>query len=418
MYPIHPEKVYVLDRVYQNPLATVRLERMLAKIQPKEIIRLTDTTLHQLVVDKEWTEGHQHRTGYYRRQGPPTLIFNTFRWNNLKQLLHQICYPVLNHAMLLGNNPITFRKDINHLERNVCQAAYELHSIFGCLHACDYCHVEDFVNIMLNIEDLIDHLKTVIPKHPDQFLYKYDNWSDICAFEPEYNATEPLVRYFATLSKQYLLLYTKSANIDFLLNLPHNGHTLINWSLSPPTQSALIEKETPHMNQRIKAMEKCQNAGYTVRVRFSPMIPVKNWQEEINTMVTKLLSKVHPDVITLDIIGFMTPQVMREVIDQDLFDPDALRVLEDVEKTTRMFGKHVFPHDFRLNLYRHIFGAIRSIDPHVPISICNETTKMWDDLKLELGEMTPQNYACCCGPTSVPGHPFLNGMQKERIKIL
>jgi len=407
MYPIHPETVYVLDRVYKNKDAKTRLDAMLASLAPKNTIVLSDSDLQKLVNEKHWTEGYKHRTGFYRRLGPPTLIFNTFRFNQWDLRWHQVRYPKLNHGLLNGNRPFSYRNEVNHLEKNICQAAWEMHSIFGCLHACDYCHVEDFVNIQLNIEELINELKNLIARNPKQQLYKYDNLSDIFSFEPEYNACVPLIEFFATQPNQYLLLYSKSDNIDFLLNAKHNGHTIINWSISPSTQAALIEKGAPSMNKRIEAMVKCQKAGYPVRVRFSPMIPIKNWEEELTLMIQKLLSQVKPDVITLDIIGFMSPKVMKEALDMELFDPQALEVLGEVEKTQHFFGKHTFPHDYRLKIYRHVFNEIRKMDPHVPISICNETKEMWQALDEFLRPMTPKDYVCCCGPTSVPGNPWL-----------
>ena len=39
------------------------------------------------------------------------------------------------------------------------------------------------------------------------------------------------------------------------------------------------------------------------------------------------------------------------------------------------------------------------------MSICNETTQMWDDIGETLA-MTPEDYVCGCGPTSVPGNPI------------
>jgi spore photoproduct lyase len=310
--------------------------------------------------------------------------------------------------MLAGQGPFTHRAEINHLEKNICQAAWEMHSIFGCLHACDYCHVEDFVNVMLNIEALISDLQRVIVANPLQQLYKYDNLSDIFAFEPEYNACLPLIEFFARTARQYLLLYSKSDNIDFLLKADHKGHTIINWSISPASQASLIEKGAPPLNRRIKAMEKCQKAGYTVRARFSPLIPIRNWEQETAEMVKSLFDHVMPDVITVDVIGFMSPKVMREAIDTSLFDPEAVKTLEEVGRTQRFFGKHTFPHAFRLAMFRHVINEIRKYAPSLPISVCNETTEMWHDLGDLLAPMTPENYVCCCGPTSVPGHPMLN----------
>ncbi len=411
MYKVSPKKVYVMDRVYDNSVCESRLNAMLDSMNPDEIIPLNDNSLNELVKQRNWTKGYSLRTGAYHRREPPTFIFNTFRWKKWDLKRKTLRYPALNRALFLGQNAFTHREAINHLEHNICQAAWEMHSVFGCLHACDYCHVEDFVNIMLNIEELIQHLDTFMKTVPDLQLYKYDNLSDIPVFEPEYNACKPMVEFFATKKHQFLLLYTKSDNIDYLLDLEHKGQTIINWSIAPDTQSRLIEKDTPIMEKRIEAMKKGQESGYTVRARFSPLIPVKNWQEEIKTMIEKLFNAARPDIITLDVIGFMKPKVMVDVIDSSLFNEEAMQILKDLQapsKKLKLYGKHTFPHEFRLEMLKTAIESIKEVSPTTPVSICNETRKMWDDLSPLLGGMTPDNYACCCGPTSVPGNTWLH----------
>ena len=373
----------------------------------EEVVLLDDKQLSQLVKKNHWNSGHKNRTGNYNRRKTPTFIFNSFRWSNLTKILKKFRYPKLHKSLFLGQDAFTHRSAVNHLERNVCQSAWEVHSVYGCLHACDYCHVEDFVNIMVNIEELIQHLEALMKKNPQLQLYKYDNYSDIPVFEPEYDACRPMVDFFAKKANKYLLLYTKSDNVDYLLDLEHMGHTLINWSLSPETQARFVEKDTPVLKKRIEAMEKCEKAGYTVRARFSPLIPLNGWRQEMKGMIRDLFDRVNPDIITMDCIGFMSPKVMKEVIDQDLIEPRALSVLEDVSQKKRRFGKHTFPHEFRREMFNHVLKTLKEISPETPVSICNETKRMWKDLGDNLGGMNTKDYACCCGPDSVPGNPWL-----------
>ncbi len=407
MYPIKADVVFVIDRVYQNPKAVARLESMLNVIKPKEVRKITDQQLVEMAKQRNWGKGYKERTGAYHRTGAPTLIFNVFHWKK-SAWWKQLLLAKRSRGLILGEKPFTHRDAVNHLERNICQNAWEMHSIFGCLHACDYCHVEDFVNIMLDIEELMTECQKMIVKNPELQLYKYDNLSDILTFEPEYNASRPFVEFFATTPDKYLLLYTKSDNVGFLLNLDHRGHTIINWSLSGDTQSRMIEKRTPPLSRRIEAMEKCQKHGYTVRARFSPIVPIPNWQEETSNMIAELFAKVRPDVVTVDIIGFMTPQVMKQVIAPSLMEAPALKILDEQEVNQKFFGKHTFPHAYRREIYQHVFTEVRKHNATIPIALCNETREMWNDFQSQLGKMTPSKYVCCCGPQSVPGNPLLN----------
>ncbi len=204
MYPIKADVVYVIDRVYQNPKAVARLESMLHVIKPKEVRKITDQQLVEMAKQRNWGKGYQARTGAYHRNGAPTLIFNVFHWKK-SAWWKRILLAKRSRGLILGEKPFTLRDAMNHLERNICQSAWEMHSIFGCLHACDYCHVEDFANIMLDIEELMTECQKMIVKHPGLQLYKYDNLSDIPTFEPEYNACRPFVEFFAQTPDKYLL---------------------------------------------------------------------------------------------------------------------------------------------------------------------------------------------------------------------
>ena len=203
------------------------------------------------------------------------------------------------------------------------------------------------------------------------------------------------------------MLYTKSDNVDHLLNLAHNGHTIINWTLSCDTVAREIEKRTPTMEARIQAAEKCQKSGYTVRFRFSPIIPIKNWQAENRDMIEKLFAKVKPDLITMDVLGWMSAKQIENAIDISLFDDEYRELVENMAQEGIVNrGKQILPHEARLKIYRFFMEEIRRVSEKTPIAICMETEEMWKDLSDELG-MREDNYACCCGPKSVPGHPML-----------
>ncbi|MBN2150688.1 MAG: hypothetical protein JW839_04490 [Candidatus Lokiarchaeota archaeon] len=401
------DAVHVVDRVHGDPLAERRLQRFVAALKPREVIDVDDDGLEHLVREIGGTRGHELRTGAYRRRGPPAIIFNAFRHDEKDLAKARKAHPSLDTSMLLGQGAVTTRAKINLHGPDwcACQAGVEFHSLYGCLHACDYCHVENYLNVMLDLEWLAGVFERAVAMNPGQQLYKYDNHSDTICLEPEYGASELFVNLFAGLPGKYLLLYTKSDNVDHLLGLDHGGHTIVNWSLSPRTQSTRVEKGTPPVARRIEAMAKCQAAGYRVRARFSPIVPVAGWREDYAAMAEELYGSAEPDVVTLDVVGFMSPTQMKASLDTALFDDKARALLDEQERLDRpKWGKHVFPHAYRKELYEHVIGEIRRHRPGQVVSICNETFDMWDDLAPLLGaNADPERFTCCCGPNSVPG---------------
>ena len=64
-----------------------------------------------------------------------------------------------------------------------------------------------------------------------------------------------------------------------------------------------------------------------------------------------------------------------------------------------------FPHEVREGIYRFFIEKIREVSPGTPVVTCLETPEMWSALGAELG-MDPENYICCCGPSSTPENPL------------
>ncbi len=418
MYTIKPPAVYIHESVFQSPPAAARAERLLAHVEGPASVTVSDADLDAISREQEWHVTGR-RLGQLHRTGDPTLILNTFRWHDAAQAREAARrYPHLARAYLLGTGEWTYRdgRATRATQRGVCQNAWELHSAWGCLHRCDYCDVGTFLNLLVNLEEFVARLDGLVQENPWCRLYKYDNHTDTITFEPEYGASELLSGYFARQPDRYLMLYTKSANVDHLLDLDHRGHTIVCWSVSCDTVSRLIEKNSAPLAERITAAEKCQRAGYPVRMRFSPFVPVRGWQDEAAAMVAAYFSRVRPDIVTMDTFKWLDPCVIGDILDLSLWDDeyrsfvDEYAAMAPASRPAGIIpnGKQVFPHEARLRIYRLLLEHLRRYDRAVPVSLCGETPEMWEELAPDLG-MTPEHYVCTCGPDSVPGNPLLAG---------
>jgi spore photoproduct lyase len=409
MYSVQPERVYITEWALRDERAQPRLRRLAAALGQPDPPVLTAAELAEVARERGWGDEWRSRTGAVRTPADPDIVLNAFVFDEeeLKERLAE--HPELRQWLLAGQSAVTLRDSRNHLrgQNAICQTALEMHCAFGCLHACDYCHIGSLFNIMTNLEALAEHFRVTIAENRWCRLWKFDNMTDTIALEPEYGASEIMVNLFAKQHDAFLLLYTKSDNVDHLLGLDHRGQTLISWSLASDTPSRLIEKKTPPMRARIAAMRRCQVAGYRVRVRLSPISPVVNWQQEATEMLEALLAEVQPEVITMDVLGWMNARQMIEAIDIDLLDPQFREfVVQQSEPVPGPHRKHLFNHEMRRLIFRHYLTELHRLSPRTPVSLCMETVEMWREFGPEMG-MQPGHYACCCGPTSVPGHPLL-----------
>lgn len=409
MYAVNTPEVIVLNRVKENPDASARLDRMMNCIEADQVIETDDEGLAGIASARGW-HSHSMRTGQHRMDRSPAIIFDVFQRRSEEELSEAKPGTCPLKGGRLCCDAWGLRDSSHYVEPQhcVCQTAWEIHCASGCLHACDYCHVWPCHTIMLNLEELAGAIRAFGETIPWQNLYKFDNMTDTICLEPEYGASEIMVNTFANWPGRYVLLYTKSDNVEHLLDLRHNGHTLISWSVSCETASAKIEKNTPSPEDRIRAIERCQQAGYTVRVRLSPICPIKNWREENRDLIRRLLSRVSPDIISIDVLGWMDIPQIRDGMDLSLFEQEYVDVLDrlEAEGFERRNAKHVWPHEMREEVLRFVIEEIQRVRPDQPVSICMETPGMWRALGPLMG-MEPANYACCCGPTSVPGNPLL-----------
>ncbi|MEW6357149.1 MAG: radical SAM protein [Planctomycetota bacterium] len=412
MYPMNPSAIYATEAVYDDPRCVERMNRMLKAMGRDDVVKVDDAELSRLCLASGW---HEPRLkGEIRPYVDPPILFNTMKWHTPEEKKARLekhpalglgDFPSGKLAGYIGwdwrGAPKEFKPGSN---VRVCQPAHEIHTIAGCPFQCSYCaHLGDVIVINLNLEEFMARMDGWVDACPEQTLFKWDNATDAPCFEPEYGLTKLFVDYFAKKPDKYLLLYLgKCADIDYLLDFDHRGKTIVAFSITAKTQSTKIEKGAASTKRRIEALRKCQEAGYIVRVRFSPVFPVKNWRAENREMIRQLLSKVTPDVITLCVFGWMDVHKMKRAMDMSLMDPKMLEASEAaaLEMRGKKFGP--LPHEARKEIYRLLIDEVRAVNPDIPMSLCLESVEMWQEFGAELG-MRPERYLCNCGPQCTPG---------------
>ena len=286
-----------------------------------------------------------------------------------------------------------------------CQSALELNLVEGCVFRCAYCGFGRRIIFSLDVERLVRGLDEPFALYPNQRLYKFSNATDLPPFEPELNAVPPMVERFAREDGRYLMLFTKSDAVDFLLGLDHRGHTIVSWSISCDTSSRLIDKRTASLDERIEAMRKCQEAGYLVRARLSPIVPVRDWRREHQVLFEKLLAAVRPDVVTLELLGWFDFEDLARLIPQERFDPAAFEAARQSAERMRGDMKGPFTEETHQEIYRFCIDQVKRLSPATPVAVCHGSAPTWATLGEAMG-MRPGDYVCNCGPTSTPGNPL------------
>lgn len=417
MKPFQPRDIYATAWAWEDERCRQRMASLMAgfKRPMTDIQVVSEEELADLTRRKGWLDVWK-RQGYNLFDGDPDLVFNKFRWFDAAE---QKAWRERNAALLnetrdfgrsliaaLGGFP-TFHhyEDGNHkrLKRDTtCWALHDLHTGWGCFHKCQYCQRGRVSTIMLNVEEWMERVDQLLAENPWQKVIRFDVETDCLILEPEYGICRDLVEHFAQMDDRYLILFSKSDNVDFLLDLDHRGHTIMLWTLSTPTVSRRIEIDTATTEERIEAARKCQAAGYPVRFKFKPIVPVKNWREEATAMLEKLFAVVKPDNLSMETLFFRNTAELKTMFDQSLFDPDFIRMMERHEAEHGIPDEYkTIPEAFRIEIYEYYAAEVKRLSPETPISLCAEGAAVWDHMAPLLGQ-TPDDFICNCGPACIP----------------
>ena len=376
MLTIPAKTVYIDPEVDQRPNCRRRLERLMPNVRCGDIRALDASAMQEV-----FSIG-KRRHGKDDFGDEAVVVFATFDEERMGWYYHW--------------------RDEAGRHGGVCQPALELNIVDGCVFRCAYCGFGRYLIFYLDVERLMDGLDAVFARYPSQRLYKYSNMTDLPPFEPELDAIPPMVERFARESDRYLMLFTKSDNVSFLRGLDHRGQTIISWSITCDTASRQVDKRTPTMHERIEAMAQMQTAGYHVRARLSPVVPVVNWREEYAELFELLLSRVRPDVITLELLGWMEFDDLLAMFDRAFLDSAALEGAEKARTELADVGWGPFTQETHEEIYRFCVETVRQLSPDTPVSVCHGTTATWEELGSQM-RMGPEDYICNCGPQSTPG---------------
>jgi len=419
MYPIEPPAVYVHESVMADARYRARVDgvvRALAK--PVEPTVYTDADLPRLLND-EGIARNRVPMGTLPEVRDPILLFNTFRWDGRfaerREALRAAGCTNAPDLQLLGYGPFHWANynlegDPDRRDK-VCRPCWRIHLQNGCLHKCKYCGFGGLLISSVNVEEYCHWLGHIIERHPWQTTYLLDDDADPPCLEPEHGVLGPLMEFFGTLDRRYLVIHTKTWNTDWMRDVAHNGNTIIVWSISGATQSRLLEPDTGTTQQRIEAARIAQQAGIQVRYKFKPIIPVKSWREDAAEAVRLLFERTNPDVISLCCFMWMDIEEMLRRVGEELLDPEFVQAAREARDETKHTRTQPFPLAKRAEIYDHYLAEIRKWNPDIPVSLSTENFQMWRLFGPKLG-FTAANYVCGCGPQSVPGarklacHPF------------
>lgn len=192
-------------------------------------------------------------------------------------------------------------------------AHFQLPLISGCMGQCEYCYLntrlgdKPFVKVYVNIEKILDAAKKYTNERlPEITMFEGAATSDPIPVESYTHSLKQSIAFFGKLDNARLRFVTKYNDIETLLNVEHNGHTEIRFSINTSTIIDKYEHFTASRNKRIEASMRVAEAGYPIGFLIAPVFIYPDWKKEYNDLLItlhKTLPKNLKFPITFEIIS-------------------------------------------------------------------------------------------------------------------
>ena len=272
---------------------------------------------------------------------------------------------------------------------NACPNYWHFSPYGFCPYGCHYCYLagtpgvwfSPTVKIFLNLEEIlaqVDRRATQLARPTAFYLGKLQ---DGLALEPLSGYARTMVPWFARHPYARMVILTKSADVENLLDLDHAGRTILSWTVNALEVTRRFERNTPDVMARIEAMRRCAQAGYPVRSVVMPIIPVDDWQKIYGCFISALLESVALSRITLGSICSY-PQAQR-LMELKLGKENAVSYLLDRGPPKSADGRLRFRRSTREEVYRYLVECIQRQHPDLEIGLCLEDESMFASLGLQ-----------------------------------
>jgi len=276
----------------------------------------------------------------------------------------------------------------------------------GCFYECDWCYLKltyraafPFITVRAEYDKIKARLERRLARATGPVMFNSGELADSLSLDHLTRAGQEFIPWFGRQENGYLFMLTKSDNVSGILDLEHNGHTVIAWSMNQPDVSRKFEVGAPSFERRLRAAEKVQAAGYPVRIRLDPIVPIKGWKRAYAATVREIFSRIQPERVTLGTLRFEEGfHRMR----QSIFTtgPDLPGYLERMEpmfppmvvpgmKKPKV-GKYSFTEDERAEIFDYVLGEVRKRSD-CRVALCKESAAVWNRVGLPLSRC-----ACVC----------------------
>jgi spore photoproduct lyase len=257
----------------------------------------------------------------------------------------------------------------------VCPHFFILAHANGCPYECQYCYLNLTLRhypsptVFSNTARMFQEIRDWLLSQEKPSVLNAGELSDSLAWDEETGLSLNLVPLFADQKRHKLLFLTKSTKIKNLLHLSPTDRAIISFSVNASEVSRLFEKKSPSPLKRLDAAEKLKAAGWQVRLRVDPIIPIEDWQRHYRETIGRI-NDIGPDTVTLGSLRYF-----KNLINFARYGSEVFKYGEDQNDPDDRLR---VPYDERKRIYEFFMKHLKVKN----IGLCKETADMHRSLGL------------------------------------
>jgi len=289
-------------------------------------------------------------------------------------------------VLLIGTATSFVRRFTGYLGGNIrCAPYYKLVPVSnGCPYYCTYCYLafvyRDYlpcIKMNINYGKMFDEIQRIVADTHGAAAFNMGEMLDSLVLDHVTHLTQQLVPYFSRFPSGYLMLLTKSSNVDGLLGVEPNSQIVVSWSLNPQRIIETYELGTANLDERIDAARRCQEHGYRIRLRIDPGILYPDWKAGYADLICRSLTLLQPENITLGMLRLLPGHLH---LAEQAYDSRGRKLRDAMLAHRGSDGKLRYSSSDRVEFYGFLIRVIRDLNKHVSIGLCRETPDVWNSL--------------------------------------
>ena len=288
------------------------------------------------------------------------------------------------HHLLLCKNRGHFFKPCPGTKEYRCCDYQVLNIGMNCPMDCVYCILQAYLNkpwltFFVNYEDLFAEIEAALRQEPDRFFrIGTGEFTDSMALDRLTGLSKKLVEFMADKKQGVIELKTKSAVIDHLQDLEHNGRTILAWSLNAGAIMQQEEIRTATLEERLQAAKQCAEWGYQLAFHFDPIIEHPGWEKGYQKTIETLFATVPAESIAWISMGALRYLPHLKTIGTNRFPGSRIFYAEFIEG---LDNKKRYFRPRRVQLYRYIYQLLKQYAAtRTVIYFCMESDEIWREV--------------------------------------